>query len=54
MSLTQEELGILVGLSRQTVNAVLKEFERNRLVAVRFGRIEIVDEAGLQSVAAAR
>jgi CRP-like cAMP-binding protein len=54
MSLTQEELGILAGLSRQTVNAVLKEFERNRLVAVRFGRIEIVDEAGLQSVAAAR
>lgn len=52
MSLSQEELGILAGLSRQTVNAVLKDFERRRLVAVEFGRIDIVDEAGLQSVLA--
>jgi DNA-binding XRE family transcriptional regulator len=52
MSLSQEELGILAGLSRQTVNAVLKDFERQRLVAVEFGRIDIVDEAGLQAVLA--
>lgn len=50
MSLTQEELGILAGLSRQTVNAVLKEFERKHYISAEFGRVEIVDEAGLQSV----
>jgi len=50
MSLSQEELGILAGLSRQTVNAVLKDFERQKLVAIDFGRVDIVDEAGLQSV----
>ena len=50
MSLTQEELGILAGLSRQTVNTVLKDFERRHYVSVQFGRVEIVDEAGLQSV----
>lgn len=53
MSLSQEELGVLAGLSRQTVNSVLKEFERQRLVAVEFGRVEIVDEAGLRTVATA-
>jgi CRP-like cAMP-binding protein len=53
MSLSQEELGILAGLSRQTVNAVLKDFERQKLVSVEFGRVDIVDEAGLQSVLAA-
>jgi CRP/FNR family cyclic AMP-dependent transcriptional regulator len=50
MSLSQEELGILAGLSRQTVNAVLKDFERKKLVSVEFGRVDIVDEAGLQAV----
>jgi CRP/FNR family cyclic AMP-dependent transcriptional regulator len=50
MSLSQEELGILAGLSRQTVNAVLKDFERQKLVSIDFGRVDIVDEAGLQSV----
>ena len=53
MKLTQEELGVLAGLSRQTVNGVLKDFERQRLVSVEFGRVEIVDDAGLESVAKA-
>jgi CRP/FNR family cyclic AMP-dependent transcriptional regulator len=53
MSLSQEELGILAGLSRQTVNSVLKDFERRQLIAVKFGRVEIVDEAGLAAAATA-
>jgi CRP-like cAMP-binding protein len=53
MSLSQEELGILAGLSRQTVNSVLKDFERRQLVSLDFGRVEIVDEAGLRGVLAA-
>jgi CRP/FNR family cyclic AMP-dependent transcriptional regulator len=52
MSLSQEELGILAGLSRQTVNAVLKDFERRKLVSIEFGRVDIIDEAGLQQLLA--
>jgi CRP-like cAMP-binding protein len=51
MSLSQEELGVLSGLSRQTVNAVLNEFERRGLVSLDFGRIEIRDERGLVGLA---
>ena len=51
MSLSQEELGILSGLSRQTVNTVLNEFERRKLVSLDFGRIEIKDEPGLMTLA---
>jgi len=47
VALSQEELGILSGLSRQTVNAVLNAFERENLVALDFGRIEIRNERGL-------
>ncbi len=50
MNLSQEELGILSGLSRQTVNAVLNDFERAGLVALDFGRIEIRNEAGLRDL----
>jgi CRP-like cAMP-binding protein len=53
MSLSQEELGILAGLSRQTVNSVLKDFERRGLVSLDHGRVDIVDEAGLRAVLAA-
>lgn len=47
--LSQEELGVLSGLSRQSVNAVLNEFERRGLVSLDFGRIEIRDEQGLMA-----
>jgi CRP/FNR family transcriptional regulator, cyclic AMP receptor protein len=50
VGLSQEELGILAGLSRQTVNGVLKDFERQGLVSLDFGRVEIRDEAGLAGV----
>jgi CRP-like cAMP-binding protein len=53
VGLSQEELGILAGLSRQTVNGVLKEFERRGLVSLEFGRVEIRDEAGLARVVTA-
>jgi len=47
VNLTQEELGVLSGLSRQTVNAVVNDFDRRGLVALDLGRIEIRNEAGL-------
>jgi DNA-binding transcriptional regulator YhcF (GntR family) len=51
MSLSQEELGILAGLSRQTVNAVLKTLEQQGLVALEFGRVSILDDDGLTALA---
>ena len=47
LSLSQEELGVLAGLSRQTVNGVLKEFERQGIVKLDFGKVGIADEAAL-------
>ena len=51
LSLSQEELGILAGLSRQTVNAVLKTLEQQGLVSLEFGRVSILDEQGLMGLA---
>ena len=50
IGLSQEELGVLSGMSRQTVNAVLNDFERRNLVSLEFGRIDIRDEAGLMAI----
>lgn len=47
LNLSQEELGILAGLSRQTVNKVLKAFEARGWVSLEFGRVTILDEDGL-------
>ncbi len=45
--LTQEELGHLAGLSRQTVNRILRQLEALRIVSLDFGRVAIVDDAAL-------
>lgn len=50
LGLSQEELGLLAALSRQTVNRVLNDFERAKLVSLEQGRIEILDEPGLEAV----
>jgi CRP-like cAMP-binding protein len=50
LSLSQEELGNLAGLSRQTVNRVLQALERQRLVSLEFGRVSILDEDGLAAL----
>lgn len=52
LSFSQEELAQLVGLSRQTVNGVLKSLERRGLVSLEFGRIGIRHEADLAALAA--
>ena len=45
--LTQEELGSLVGLSRQTVNRVLRQLAARGIVSLELGRVVIVDDAAL-------
>jgi len=51
LSLSQEELGILVGLSRQSINQVLKTLEQLGLLSLDFGRVSIVNEQGLMDLA---
>lgn len=45
--LTQEELGTLVGLSRQTVNRVLRLLAARSIVSLELGRVSILDDAAL-------
>ena len=47
VQLSQEELGYLSGVSRQRVNQALQVLERAGLVKVEYGRIRILDVAGL-------
>ena len=51
--IAQQELGELLGLTRATVNAALRAFERQGLLTRRYGMIELRDPAGLQRVALA-
>lgn len=52
VNLSQEELGQLVGLSRQTVNRALQTLAQQGLVSLEFGRIGIVDHDGLSALLA--
>lgn len=47
LNLTQDELGQLVGLSRQTVNRVLRALEELGIVSLDFGKVAIVDDEAL-------
>jgi CRP/FNR family cyclic AMP-dependent transcriptional regulator len=51
LALSQEELGHLAGLARQTVNRALGALEEQGLITLEFGRVTILDEAALTAVA---
>ena len=51
VKLSQSNLAELVGGRRTSVNRVLKRLEEQRLVRVRYGQVDIVDEIGLAAVA---
>lgn len=53
VSLTQHELGELLGLSRATVNAGLREFERKGLLTRRYGQIVIEQPEQLRLISLA-
>ena len=50
--LSQEKVGQLVNLSRNSIIPVLHEFERAGLVKISYGEIRIVDTAGLEATLA--
>lgn len=49
LNLTQDELGQLAGLSRQTVNRVLHTLEGLGIVSIEFGRVAIRDDVALDA-----
>ena len=51
VNLSQSNLAELVGGRRTSVNRVLKRLEEQDLVRVRYGQVEILDEAGLAKAA---
>lgn len=51
VTLSQSNLAELVGGRRTSVNRVLKRLEEQQLVRVRYGQVEIVDEAALAKIA---
>jgi CRP/FNR family transcriptional regulator, cyclic AMP receptor protein len=53
VSIRQEQLAMMLNLSRQTVNQLLKELEARGLVRLAYGEIEILDADGLRAAATA-
>lgn len=51
LSVRQEQLALMLNVSRQTANQLLKELEGRGLVRLAYGEIEITDLDGLRAVA---
>jgi CRP-like cAMP-binding protein len=51
LSLSQEALAEMVGLTRKTVNGYLAEFEREGLIQRTYGSVILLDPQGLQRIA---
>lgn len=51
LRLSQEALSQMLGTTRQSINKVLGEWERNGLIRRQYGRIILCDTAGLQQLA---
>jgi DNA-binding GntR family transcriptional regulator len=49
LNITQQELGYLVGLSRQRVNMALKRLEQVQWIRVSYGGIHVLDLTALRS-----
>jgi CRP/FNR family transcriptional regulator, cyclic AMP receptor protein len=49
LRITQQELGYLVGLSRQRVNEALKRLHEQQLISVEYGGLRVLDLQGLRS-----
>lgn len=51
LNLRQEELGSMMAVSRQTANAVLKELVSRGIIALAYGRIDVLDVDALRLAA---
>lgn len=51
LPIRQDELAEVMGLSRKTVNLVLRDFERQKLIETGYRNIRVIDPAGLHRIA---
>jgi CRP/FNR family cyclic AMP-dependent transcriptional regulator len=51
ITVTQEELAVFVGSTRESVNRQLQEWRRAGLVSIHRSRINLADHAGLGAIA---
>jgi CRP-like cAMP-binding protein len=49
LRITQQELGLLVGLSRQRVNEALRQLQARQLIEVAYGGLRVLDLDGLRA-----
>jgi CRP/FNR family cyclic AMP-dependent transcriptional regulator len=49
--LSQDALAAIIGVSRQTINKLVRQWERNGIVEIRYRKIWIVDQAALHRLA---
>jgi CRP-like cAMP-binding protein len=49
VQLAQRTLAAMIGVQRPSLNKVLKEFERNRLITIRYAGIDLIDTDGLRA-----
>lgn len=49
LRITQQELGLLVGLSRQRVNEALRQLQARQLIEVAYGGLRVLDLEGLRA-----
>jgi CRP/FNR family transcriptional regulator len=52
IKLSQEELAASLGVTRQSISKVLKNWQRNKWIAISYGNVEIQNKAALQSLLA--
>lgn len=50
VQLTQDDLAALVGVSRQSVNKILRRWSKQGLVDLRYGRLTTIDMSGLRAL----
>ena len=50
LRITQQELGYLVGLSRQRVNEALQALQSRGVIRVEYGGVTVTDLEGLRAV----
>ncbi|MGE8474687.1 MAG: helix-turn-helix domain-containing protein, partial [Paraburkholderia hospita] len=51
LKVPQEDLAMMLALSRQTTNQILRQFETQGALALRYAEIEIVDAQKLRAFA---
>ncbi|WP_037024457.1 Crp/Fnr family transcriptional regulator [Cupriavidus sp. GA3-3] len=51
LRLSQEDLGQMLGVSRQSINRQLKEWESQRLLRLDYGRVTVLDQDALRRLA---